>query len=152
MKTQPHYKYLALNNWNKYQTTKNGDIVLSWMKTYASLLDDDGWLNMSWTTRGVWEGLRLLRLRTGRNLPNDPKILARMLSEHGRGAVDVCQAIVRLTSDGFLIPSNQQNDSTKGALERDSNEIRLDEPTSVSKSLNTTKNHRNSIGINPKEI
>src|SRR5947207_8621549 len=92
MKTQPHYKYLALNNWNKYQTTKNGDIVLSWMNTYASLLDDDGWLNMSWTTRGVWEGLRLLRLRTGRNLPNDPKILARMLSEHGRGAVDVCQA------------------------------------------------------------
>ena len=123
-------KYLAIKNWEKYQVVQHGKPA-PWCKLYSRLLDSTRFLRWSWTTRGVVLGLLALRTRLDRNLPGDVHVLARMLSADGRQAVDVHQAVTRLTSDGFLILTNQQNGYENSGAEKSRVEKRREEEKKI---------------------
>jgi hypothetical protein len=109
-------KYIAMANWEKYQHIDHGRAA-PWCRWFAKTLRDEKWLNWSWSKRGVFSALLALRSDLGHNLPNDPPMIARMLSAVKKDAEIVTRTVVGLISDGVLILTNQQNGHENSGVE-----------------------------------
>lgn len=101
MDSEQRPKYLAIRNWTKFQHLDHGTAA-RWCKIHTSILDDPDMMTWSWSLRGVWSWLILLRSRVGHNLPSDPVILRRMLGGDPVQASVVHRSISVLESLGYI--------------------------------------------------
>lgn len=120
--------YLAIRNWDKYQHLQHG-AAAPWFKVYAKILDDPEILEWSLAEIGVWVLLLALRSRIGRNLPNDPGKLVRMLALSRNKRATAVRLIIQRISDGLLIPTNQQIGYESSGTAPEQTEERAAKPT-----------------------
>ena len=109
MANQPDCKYLAIRNWSKYQSTRNGQ-PSSWIKDYVDKDHDYDYGKLTGFQRYVYDGCRRLRGKFGRNFHYDATWVARALNVLPTERARVANAIATLVARGLLIPTNQQDD------------------------------------------
>jgi hypothetical protein len=101
-------KFLAVKNWEKYQTGRG---KMRWIKIETHLEDDTRFRRLTVFQQGLLMNIWRLRGRTARNVPNDPKDIARALCIEGKERHCLPQAIRVLVASDFLVPTNQEVDS-----------------------------------------
>lgn len=99
--------YLAIKNWNKYQSTKV-DERKPWVKDWVDKDNDPDYYELTALQRYIWDGCCRLRGRFNRNLTNDPAWIGRALCVIAIERKYVPGAVARLIEAGFLVPTNQQ--------------------------------------------
>jgi hypothetical protein len=79
----PRKQYIAIKNWDKYQCDSKGQVRNTpspWIKDYTDKESDYEYTQLSYSQRYVYDALRRLRGKTGKNPPHDIKYLAHQLS------------------------------------------------------------------------
>ncbi len=65
-------RYIHIHNWDRFQhpdATRNRRAAMPWVKDYVAQLDDDDYLSLTFSQRGVLQGLRLMyAARRGRGI------------------------------------------------------------------------------------
>lgn len=102
--------YLAIRNWDNYQTAKRG---AAWIKDYTEKEADLEYSRLTCFQRYVLDGLCRLRGRLGHNVPNDPKYVATALQIVPKERTHVPQAIHKLSANGFLVLCFQRGGTTR---------------------------------------
>ena len=102
------FKYLAIKNWEKYQPGRAGKS--SWIKDSTDKEFDAEYMGLTFFVRYVLDGCQRLRGRMGKNVPNDPKFIARALHAMSTDRPHIAHAINTLISQGFLVLTNEQVD------------------------------------------
>jgi hypothetical protein len=73
-------EWIAIVGWDElaHPDVKRGDLApMPWHRTYARLLDDDGYWRLGAGARGVYHGLLLVALRGAGRVPTDTLTLSR---------------------------------------------------------------------------
>jgi len=104
-------KYLEIKNWDKYQAFLRKGKPAGWIKDYSDKEADHGYSMLSITQRYVLDGCCRLRARLGKNLPNDPVYISRALSVAPEERHCIPRTVAVLIERGFLLLTNQQDDS-----------------------------------------
>jgi hypothetical protein len=137
------YKYLAIKNWKKYQagTDRKGRQIKAWVKDYAGKdIDDPEYSKLTALQRYVWDGCCRLRARTGRQLFNDPVWVSRALGVIPKECHYIPGVILKLTSCGFLIPTNQEFDASQSETQPETQpETQTETETQESSAASATK-------------
>jgi hypothetical protein len=102
------FKYLAIKNWEKYQSGKKG---WDWIKDYVNQDDDKDLAALSMFERGLLQELRRVRGRSGKNIDNDVTHIARAIHAKGTDRPHIRHALDTLIARNILVPTNQQVDS-----------------------------------------
>ena len=108
-------EYLRVKNWEKFQRNRQGRVEadgksVSWIKMYTDRDGDPEYSLLTYFQRYLLDGCCRLRGRFGKNIPNDPKYVARALCTLPVERHCIAQALRVLVSSGFLILTNQQID------------------------------------------
>ncbi|MGI0134208.1 MAG: hypothetical protein ACREBW_04540 [Candidatus Micrarchaeaceae archaeon] len=108
-KAKPLYdrKYIAIRDWEKYRTSHGH--TMPWLKLHVSVLYEDYWMKWSWTERGVWCNLILLRQRLERNLSSDLSEITMHLGVGGRMRQVARKVITDRLLDGHLVITNLES-------------------------------------------
>lgn len=102
------FKYLAIKNWEKFQSGKKG---WDWIKDYVNQDDDKDMAALSMFERGLLQELRRVRGRSGKNIANDMKLIASATHAKGTDRARIGNAIGTLIQRKILILTNEQDDS-----------------------------------------
>lgn len=100
-------KYLAIKNWDKYQSGKKG---WDWIKDYVNQDDDKDLAKLSMFQRGLLQELRRVRGRSGKNIDNDLDLIASATHAIGTDRARLKNAIKTLIERKILVLTNQQVD------------------------------------------
>lgn len=90
-------KFLAIKNWDKYQSGKKG---WGWIKDYVNQDDDKDMAALSMFERGVLQELRRVRGRSGKNIDNDMTLIASATHAKGTDRARIGNAIATLIEIG----------------------------------------------------
>jgi len=101
-------KYLAIKNWDKYQSAKKN---CSWIKDWVDKDFDPEISKLTVFQRGILDMCCRLRGRLAKNLSNDPQWIVGAVSIMPQERRNAMSAIGQLIAKGFLVPTNQQLDS-----------------------------------------
>lgn len=102
-------EFLAIKNWPKYQSLNRAG---TWIKDYTCQVDLDPAISkLSLFERGVLQECRRIRGKLGKNIPYDLGFLSRAMHATATDRSHLGHAIHRLRSDGFLVLTNQEDDS-----------------------------------------
>lgn len=101
------FKYLAIKNWKKYQSSKKG---YDWIKDYVNQNDDKELSGLSFFERGLLQELRRLRGRSGKNIHNDVTHIAQAIHAKGTDRPHIRHAIATLVARDVLVLTNQSVD------------------------------------------
>lgn len=101
-------EYLAIKNWDKYQSGKKG---WDWIKDYVNQNDDEDLSALSMFERGLLQELRRLRGRSGKNIHNSIRHIAGAIHAMPTDRSHLRHAIDRLIAGNILFVTNQQVDS-----------------------------------------
>lgn len=99
-------KYLAIKNWEKYQSGKKG---WDWIKDYVNQNDDEELSGLSLFERGLLQELRRVRGRSGKNIHNDVTHIARAIHAKVTDRPHLRHAIDTLIARNILVLTNQQD-------------------------------------------
>jgi hypothetical protein len=113
-KAKPEYPYLAIRNWDKYQTSVDGQSA-SWIKDWTDKDSDYEHAQLSVFQSGILDRLRRLRGKLGRNLPNNPEWLMTAACVPRRDRPNAVKTIEFLRDMGMLIPTTRKCDGAKPA-------------------------------------
>lgn len=113
------FKYLAIKNWDKYQPRRGKS---SWVKDWTDKDADAGYMKLTAFQRYILDGCRRLRGRFGKNVNNDPTYIARALNMLSTERARVGNTIRTLTEQGFLVLTNQEDDSLDKNKKQDKEE------------------------------
>jgi hypothetical protein len=103
-------EYIAIKNWDKYQSDSKGQLRAGyspWIKDWVDKEADREYSDLTCLQRYLYDGLRRLRGKLGKNPANDPVWIGRILSVHGRERKHIPQAIERLLELGLITLSSQ---------------------------------------------
>jgi len=117
-------KYLAIRNWEKFQSPSKNGKSLPWCKLYSAQADDFEYQRLTSFQRGVLHDCYLVVTRTSRNLHNDITWLARTMHTLGTDRPHLQHAIDTLTVRGFLTPTESSNPYWRGEREGEEKERR----------------------------
>jgi hypothetical protein len=101
-------QFLAVKNWAKYQTATG---KMRWIKVAVDLEDDFHYAQLSFFQRALLQSLWRVRGRIGRNLHNDVTWIAQATHAIPTDRAHIGHALGTLIARGFLVPTNQQDDS-----------------------------------------
>jgi len=109
--------YIEIKNWKKYQGDKNGKLLeggSTWIKDYTDKEGDEDYCQLTCLQRYLYDGLRRLRGRFGRNTKLDVDFINRKLDIGKNDKPHTPEAIVRfldlnlislVTEEGEKVPS-----------------------------------------------
>jgi hypothetical protein len=103
-------EYIAIKNWGKYQADSKGQLregYSPWIKDWVDKEADREYSDLTCLQRYLYDALRRLRGKLGKNPANDPVWIGRILSVHGRERKHIPQAIERLLELGLITLSSQ---------------------------------------------
>lgn len=100
--------YLAIKNWNKYQSSKTVGKPMPWIRDYC---DQPQTLRLTMFQRALLQECRRLRGRLGKNLPNDIVWISRACSILPLERRYCHSTMTVLISKGYLIPVESENTS-----------------------------------------
>lgn len=103
-------EYIVIKNWDKYQADSKGHIrdgYSPWIKDWVDKEADREYSDLTCLQRYLYDALRRLRGKLGKNPANDPVWIGRILSIHGRERKHIPQAIERLLELGLITLSSQ---------------------------------------------
>ena len=100
-------KYLAIKNWDKYQSS----YASKWIKDYTEQDVDENICQLTLFQRQVFQGIRRLRGKLGKNVPNDAMYIARTMYALPTDRPHIRHAIDTLLAHEFLVLTDQQIDS-----------------------------------------
>lgn len=103
-------EYIAIKNWDKYQADSKGhlrDGYSPWIKDWVDKESDREYSDLTCLQRYLYDALRRLRGKLGKNPANDPVWIGRILSIHGRERKHIPHAIKRLLELGLITLSSQ---------------------------------------------
>jgi len=103
-------EYIAIKNWDKYQADSKGQLregYSPWIKDWVEKEADREYSGLTCLQRYVYDALRRLRGKLGKNPANDPIWIGRILSIQGRERKHIPQAIERLLELGLITLSSQ---------------------------------------------
>jgi len=103
-------EYIAIKNWDKYQADSKGQLregYSPWIKDWVDKEADREYSDLTCLQRYLYDALRRLRGKLGKNPANDPVWIGRILSIHGRERKHIPQAIDRLLELGLITFSSQ---------------------------------------------
>lgn len=103
-------EYIAIKNWDKYQADSKGHLregYSPWIKDWVDKEADREYSDLTCLQRYLYDALRRLRGKLGKNPANDPIWIGRILSIHGRERKHIPQAINRLLELGLIRLSSQ---------------------------------------------
>ena len=109
-------KYLAIKNWEHYQSESNNMI---WIKDYVNKEHDPEFGKLTMFQRGLFEGLCRYRARMNRNITNDLLHIFLALSVNSVDRNNVPTALQLLVNCGLLIPSNEEDKFTEERREEE---------------------------------
>lgn len=112
------FKYIAIKNWRKYQSSKNGN-KSPWVKDYTDKDFHPEYSKLSMSQRYMLDACCRLRGRHGENLANDPQWICRATAVTPRERHNATTAIQQLVNSGFLVLTNQQHHSLDIDIEVD---------------------------------
>jgi hypothetical protein len=122
-KYEPTTKYLAIKNWEKYQAGKDrkGRDIKAWIKDYCGKdIDDPEYNSLTTSQRYYFDAICRVRGRSGRNVCADEAWIARAVGVLPAERARTGYAILALIERGFLIPTNQEFDSSETESETQS--------------------------------
>lgn len=96
------FKYIAITNWDKYQSAKPGAM---WIKDYVDKEADLGYSKLTALQRYIFDGLCRLRGRVGHNIDNDAAYIASALLVLPEERKYVSKAIRALQVTNTVCPS-----------------------------------------------
>lgn len=99
-------EYLAIKNWEKYQSS----YASKWIKDYTEQDIDENICRLTLFQRQVLQGIRRLRGRLGKNVPNDATYIARTMYALPTDRPHIRHAIDTLLAHEFLVLTNHQVD------------------------------------------
>lgn len=105
MAETPEFKYLAIKNWDRFQSA----YTRAWVRDYTAKEDDEDYVKLSCYQRYILDGCRRLRGRTGKNIPNDATYIARALHTLPTDRPHLRHAIDTLVVHGLLLLTNEQD-------------------------------------------
>jgi hypothetical protein len=113
--------YLAVKNWERYQTVKDGRPA-NYCKLWKAALTDRELSGWSCHLFGTWCRVLLLRLDLGHNLDNDLLWVARQIyrGPHPGGHQNISRALADLQQRGRLVPCFERVSGNFGAAESES--------------------------------
>lgn len=100
-------EFLAIKNWGKYQAINRSG---KWIKDYTQQDDEPELAKLTMFQRGVYQELRRIRGRRGRNTPNDMEFILCAMSAARVDRPRIPCAIRELTACGLLILTDQEFD------------------------------------------
>jgi hypothetical protein len=106
---KPEFKYLAIKNWSRYQSTKVNQ-PKPWIRDYIDQDFDADQAKLTTMQRYMLTACRRLRGRFNKNLTNNPQWICSASAVLPQERHNASRAIARLIDRGFLIPTNQQLD------------------------------------------
>ena len=119
-KYEPTTKYLAIKNWKKYQAGKDrkGRDIKAWIKDYCGKdIDAPEYNSLTTSQRYYFDAICRVRGRSGRNVRADEAWIARAVGVLPAERARTGYAILALIERGFLIPTNQEFDSSESESE-----------------------------------
>lgn len=102
-------EYISIKNWHKFQPKDSKS--MPWIRDYKDKEADPDYHNLTILQRYMLDAICRLRGRYGRNLPNIPLWICRATAVLPRERHNATTAIQQLINSGFLIVTNQQDDS-----------------------------------------
>jgi hypothetical protein len=95
MSLRRRQRWVVIPHWERFQ--HYGDRRPVWVKNYTEQLDNEDYLELSVTARGLLNDLRLLYAKRKKQVPNSPSLLSHLL-----GYKVTSRDINRLCKAGFL--------------------------------------------------
>lgn len=115
-KYEPTTKYLAIKNWKKYQagTDRKGREIKAWVKDYCGKdIDDATYNSLTMIQRYLFDALCRVRGRSGKNICSRVDYISRACGVIPVERRFVGQSLAVLVLCGFLVPTNQEIDSSE---------------------------------------
>lgn len=108
------HKYLAIKNWDSYQTFTSSGVPAHWIKDYVNADFDEP---LAIFEGGLLNRLRRFRGRLGHNIPTNLQLILSGCAVLGQDRHNVGAALVQLVGRGRLVPTNQQDMVSKKRIE-----------------------------------
>jgi hypothetical protein len=103
--TESQPVYLEIKNWEKYQADNKGQVregPSPWIKDWTDKESDYEYSKLTYYQRYVYDALRRLKGKTGKNPPNDPLYIARATHALPRDSAHIAHAIRTLIDLGLV--------------------------------------------------
>jgi len=113
-------EYIAIKNWEKYQADAKGNLregPSPWIKDWTAKEEDREYSELTCLQRYLYDALRRLRGKLGKNPANDPVWIGRILSIPGRERKYIPAAIKKLLELRLITLSDKRVEAVATPLE-----------------------------------